>query len=232
MSQRIDESCLQRLVDGALSEGERREFLVGVDQRPELWREVALAFVEEQIWRHEIAAALRCGDADECKSRPVRRAAASKRTWSMVSALAIGLLAMLAVGFQLGRWQSRSHQVAAPMVEHAGSGESENDAHAVTPDPKSPESPLQDPDDQSPEYRIMLPQVEGQIVDLPIYDESQIDTASWEGERPVIVEVLNERLSRRGYRADWQTRFLTGRLDDGRQVVVPWRTVSLRYDAQ
>jgi hypothetical protein len=29
-----------------------------------------------------------------------------------------------------------------------------------------------------------------------------------------------------------ETEYLSGWLDDGRQIVVPWRTVSLKYDAQ
>ena len=49
MSDKLDELQLQRLVDGALDENQRSDFLAIIDRSPPWWREVALAFVEERI---------------------------------------------------------------------------------------------------------------------------------------------------------------------------------------
>jgi hypothetical protein len=249
MNQRIDETRLQRLVDGALNEYERQEFLVGLEGQPELWREVALAFVEEQIWQREIAG-LQHGDeqrrpAEENIPAGGRRvspglpaasrrdAAAGRRSWVTVLALSVSLFAMLAAGFQLGGWRSRSQNVAAPVVEQLGGDDSRTGTRSVdSPDSETPGSSWRGADNLASDYRIVWPHEEGQVVEMPLIEESQFDTNSWEHGDPMIVEELNKRLRRRGYRADWQTEYLTGRLDDGRQLVVPYRTVSLRYDAQ
>ena len=50
MNQELDELRLQRFVDGVLSDAERSDFLARLEGRPDHWREVALAFIEEQIW--------------------------------------------------------------------------------------------------------------------------------------------------------------------------------------
>ena len=231
MSQQIDETRLQRLVDGALNEDERRALLAGLEERPELWREVALAFVEEQIWQHEIACVQHCDDARPDQTPCVVPTKTSRRSWVTMLALSVSLFVMLAVGFQLGEWRSSTQRVAAPIVDEPG-GDEDEAGTIDSADPEIQDSPWRGTDNLASDYRLVLPHEEGQIVEMPVYEESQFDAASWEYGDPVIVEELNKRLSRRGYRADWQTEYLTGRLDDGRQLVVPWRTVSLRYDAQ
>ena len=56
----IDDVSLQRLVDGEMSDEERRRYLTSLDACPQLWRSVALAFVEGQllsdVLRREMAA--------------------------------------------------------------------------------------------------------------------------------------------------------------------------------
>jgi hypothetical protein len=54
MDERIDEQRLQRLVDGEMPADERQGFLRELDQRKDAWREVALAFVEDQAWREAL----------------------------------------------------------------------------------------------------------------------------------------------------------------------------------
>ena len=53
----LDESQLQRLVDGELDSKQRREFLMAMDDEPKHWREVALAFVEDRVWQTEVKVA-------------------------------------------------------------------------------------------------------------------------------------------------------------------------------
>lgn len=47
----LDPVLLDRLVDGELAEGERRNLLVSLDREPSRWRQCALAFLEAQTWR-------------------------------------------------------------------------------------------------------------------------------------------------------------------------------------
>ncbi len=50
----VDADTLDRLVDGELSEGPRRQLLESLDQTPGGWRACALAFLEAQAWRTEL----------------------------------------------------------------------------------------------------------------------------------------------------------------------------------
>lgn len=233
MSQQIDEIRLQRLVDGDLGENERHAFLAGLDEQPELWREVALAFVEEQVWRNEIAGDGHCNHATIGKAQNVAPVRTAGRPWVAALALSVSLIVMLVVGFQLGGWQSRSQNVAGPIVDQTGGDENRTDSQVVdSPIPETREDLGSEIDSLESDFRIMLPHDEGQLVEMPLFEASEFDTASWESGDPMIVETLNRGLSRRGYRADWRTDYLTGRLDDGRQVVLPYRTVALKYLVQ
>lgn len=50
-----DDRAFDLLVDGELSEARRRELLSTLDSRPDGWRRCALAFLEAQSWRRELA---------------------------------------------------------------------------------------------------------------------------------------------------------------------------------
>ena len=57
----LDDSRFDRLVDGELSEAERRELLAGLDSEPGGWRRCALAFLEAQCWKQEFGAIAKSG---------------------------------------------------------------------------------------------------------------------------------------------------------------------------
>ena len=50
----LDDPRFDRLVDGELSEPERRELLAGLDSEPGGWRRCALAFLESQCWKQSL----------------------------------------------------------------------------------------------------------------------------------------------------------------------------------
>ena len=52
----LDLHELQRLLDGTMTAEQRTLFLDQADDRPAYWRTIALAFVEEQVLRHELGA--------------------------------------------------------------------------------------------------------------------------------------------------------------------------------
>ncbi len=52
---RDDRRVLDRLVDGELGVDERRELLAVFDNEPGAWRRCALAFLESQAWRWQLA---------------------------------------------------------------------------------------------------------------------------------------------------------------------------------
>ncbi len=54
-SDAIDSASLDRLVDGDLTDTERRELLLRLESDPDGWRRCALAFLEDQAWRDALA---------------------------------------------------------------------------------------------------------------------------------------------------------------------------------
>ncbi len=106
----IDEVELQRLLDGRLPESEREIFLECVDEQPEQWRRVALAFVEEQVLRAELGG-MRVEDpafspatiaaATKNAATKAPRVAASRSKHWFAHAMAVALA--LVVGGLLGR---------------------------------------------------------------------------------------------------------------------------------
>ena len=54
-----DDVRFDRLVDGELSDAERRQLLASLDDEPDGWRRCALAFLEAQQWQQSLAAVQR-----------------------------------------------------------------------------------------------------------------------------------------------------------------------------
>src|SRR4030042_131709 len=68
-----DQRRFDLLVDGQLSEPERRELLSGLDDRADGWRRCALAFLEAQAWKQDFGAIVRPPVAKPTAVRRVRR---------------------------------------------------------------------------------------------------------------------------------------------------------------
>lgn len=125
MTIEIDEMELQRLLDGRLSESERSVFLECVDEQPEQWRRVALAFVEEQVLRTELSG-LQVDDLPLPKKTTKPLSTWTLQARNLLAYAAVALLALV-VGGLLGRSaktpSDRSLPIAQPpLLENAGDG--------------------------------------------------------------------------------------------------------------
>ncbi len=96
-----DQHLLDALVDGELDEASRRDVLLRLDARPELWRRCALAFLEAQSF----SSALRELPAEmtAVAAPPVRKASRLQTAWRPLLAAASVLLA-----FGCGLWWGTS----------------------------------------------------------------------------------------------------------------------------
>src|SRR4029078_3395485 len=92
-----------RLVDGELAGGERRQLLESFDKRPEGWRRCALAFLEAQSWREEMGQVARgvATAATVPKATASSVAMARKSSWSSVATW-LAMAACLFLAFGLG----------------------------------------------------------------------------------------------------------------------------------
>src|SRR4051812_36317057 len=94
---------LDRLVDGELSDSERRQLLESLDKRPQNWRRCALAFLEAQSWRKEMGQVSR-GLASETivpKSPALSRSPSRNPSLSKVATW-LAMVASLVLAFGLG----------------------------------------------------------------------------------------------------------------------------------
>ncbi len=222
MSGSIDELHLQRLVHGEMSATERCEVLASLDQQSGAWRDVALAFVEEQIWQHEMKST-----QDIPVSTNEKHFASTSSTRGKLSAaawitLAATLLIAFFVSFRIGEWnEARKTPDKEPKVDNFARNEN---GHGQKNDNTSNHPPAT--------YRLRIVQNDGQVIELPAYEVSQLQHVSWNSAPDERVDSLNRRLVELGYRLEYETEYLSGQLEDGRELIVPIRNVAMRYHGQ
>src|SRR4051794_13108566 len=130
-----DDKLFDRLVDGELTQPERRSFLESLDQRPDGWRRCALAFLEAQSLRVELTLLARHSQAGENlpkATHPLAPASKERNVHEPGRATGVQWLAIaagLVMAFGLG-WLGRERG-----VQFAGSGPSGD--QQLTPGPVS-----------------------------------------------------------------------------------------------
>jgi hypothetical protein len=100
----IDDSMFDRLVDGELSPGERRELLTSLDEQPDGWRRCALSFLEAQSWRESLGQLVRERDEDRGSEKTRAAASDAPARASIKPGLAwLAIAAGLLLAFTLGK---------------------------------------------------------------------------------------------------------------------------------
>lgn len=228
----IDPIRLQALVDGECSAAERRRLLIQMESQPEQWRALALALLEEQIFRSEIRSMRSLGsDETRDKQQPVSLVSTSdidelRVTRSRRRRLAGPILAaclMLSFGIAIGRFVARGDLGAMPW---------QSDASSVLVDNQSakPSSALGGLSQEEYEKTLPVADLRGNSgsYEIPVYDVNHVDPALVYAKRAYEIEKAKEQLRRNGYDIDLQHNYLTGQLQDGRKVIVPIQEVGLR----
>jgi hypothetical protein len=109
-----EDILLDRLVDGELSDSQRRQLLQSFDKRPDGWRQCALAFLEAQSWREEMEEVLRGRRTQTQASKsPASSFSPGQNSGWATGARWLALAASLVLAFGLGRMQhERGWQIA------------------------------------------------------------------------------------------------------------------------
>src|SRR3954471_5698898 len=136
-TQSYEDSLFDRLVDGELTQPERRRLLQALDEQPDGWRRCALAFLEAQSFREEISLLARGSHPNEHSAEfrattvPASKEQSmqnSRRSTGQWLAIAAGLLLAFGIGWighergiQLaGRGADRQLAQIAPGPANAG----------------------------------------------------------------------------------------------------------------
>ncbi len=145
-----DDRLIDRLVDGELPDGERRELLLRLGTEPDGWRRCALAFLEAQTWREALRPLADSGPPPAARPQGIAgRRGRTSRAWRPVTRL-VGLDAGLAVAFALG-WAFRGKSAGeAPETPVA-----QAEAPAPTPPRPAPLGP--EPRDSGPPGPVKPP---------------------------------------------------------------------------
>lgn len=216
-----DQRLLDLLVDGELSETQRREVLQRFDRQPQGWRDCALAFLEAQSWQREMSGLAR----EPVPSAPNSASPASSQPASWWNLRSLGtLLAMAAsllVAFGLGIGLNRlgSDRRAPEAVDFAvtnPTSPSALPAFGASNAPGNSSAPNN--------VTLVLDGANGKPgsrVQVPVIDQRMADPA-WLMNRPSAVpsDVL-EALQRMGNQVHQQRQLLPFRMDDGRELLVP-----------
>ena len=207
---------LDRLVDGELSETERREVLLAADREPEAWRRLALAFVEAQSLRHELSVLVKPAEAPASLAvRPVSSVV------SMAQRMA-GLVACCLLAFGLGRWSNSADARIAnqPAPKSQNSRTFANNEESTGPVAEVlPESV-----ERHQTMRLVLDDLLGgplQAVDVAVMDDSEGSPEEFMNGPPAISPEIQRALLRAGRRVHEQRQLYEVPLSDGRYGIVP-----------
>ena len=219
-----DQLLLDRLVDGELTESERRELLMRLERSPDGWRRCALAFLEAQAWRGEARALL-----SERVSAPAPvgayRVSAAGRTKSNWSGLGIWLTLATAAGFLLAvgylKWFDGAGGAMGTAVGPV----------ATTPSQAVPQTTLAGGRNDDNLRLVVAPGPGGErrVVDVPLVESERMNEAlfgPW-SQQQLPQEVLR-MLEQNGNQVVRERRLMPFDLQDGRRVVVPMDQLEIR----
>jgi hypothetical protein len=261
----IDPIQLQSIVDGACTGSQRRALLADCEGKPQQWKILALALLEEQQFRKQIALFDAKGSkpdvvpqslpnvekvvetSSSVTDRPLsivqdpkngyagvpRSARSPWSTWGPV--LAAGVLGVM--GFVGGRTFSgltATSSTASSASLVAGMQDNVDKALEKLSTENDPSNGLvasSDPYEGMPEtdLRVRLPSSDYEI---PIFDATDFDPTIALAKQQIEIQEANQKLRKQGFEIDMKPEYVMGRLQDGRQVIVPIHKVGLRQYGQ
>ncbi len=218
---------IDRLVEGELSQPERRQLIARIEEEPEGWRRCGLAFLEAQSWRKSLRLVVarsteRSVAADE--NRPVF--ASSRRRMHFLATVVATAVASLLIGIGIGKsWTAEGRSV----VDH----EPNRAVNKVDPsvsemsEAQPPNVPVEDEVrfvgyvsyDNDQEGAQTVPIISG-----PGFNEQ------WLANQPApLSEYEISQLEGRGWRVHQERRLIRVQLTDGRTLTVPIDTVAYQF---
>lgn len=234
MTHILDELTLQRCIDGELSEAEQQALLRQLERNPAGWREVALGFMEHQLWStaghdwvHEPAAP----QVSPREATPARTYAG----WLRNTALMASTLLAIGLGYVGGHrsfWSrpsgtpsSGTEMALAPSIPtHSGGLASTQQAVPVSHSDRHPPTSMM-------QVRLSSNGHESEPISLPVYDTADLPNLS-DWPRLRLSEEERQHLTDQGFQIHEEPRYYSVPINNNRHLVVPINTVHVRQQLQ
>ncbi|MBN1394571.1 MAG: hypothetical protein JW959_06080 [Pirellulales bacterium] len=207
-----DGARFDRLVDGQLSEQERRDLLASLDDKPGGWRHCALAFLEAQCWKQAFGAT-----APESESVAASTVETQPRPspWPGRVATVLAMAASFLLALWVG-WQVQQHR-AGRFAEDGGAIAARDGIAA--PESATPQKP----------WRMVNVNAPGRSLDLPAVERDKIDKNWLQNVPQAIPQRVREALARTGHDVKQRRELVPVSLDDGRKLIMPVDQVDVHY---
>jgi len=239
----ITSDQIQSIVDGECSHETRALLLKGLENQPSGWRTLALLLLEEQQWSKGIAAIPQCKGSSQLEPLIGSHANSTANTDSRVqllvrlskpasngtrfqtrnapwlSALAASLLLGIGIygGSTLSKWESSRNTATEPkFVGIANEKSAVGDV--ISRIPTMRESDM----------TILVSGPNNVKSEIPVYDLDISDQDLFFAKENYEIAKINQRLRREGYELDVRPEYYTGKLNDGRNLIVPVKHVGVR----
>jgi hypothetical protein len=214
----MNELAIQRLVDGRLSLEQIQKVLQEADATPELWKQIATAFLEEQLWQQSLSKEPVAG-AQPRVTQPDKSSSLSSHRW-LPLAIAASLLLALPLVYSWGRFerplddQPTTHSVTPTELARRDSSQAGN------------EQKVRPADFQTP-YSVGI-RNNNRYESVPVLPQSVAQELGYQPSESRIPPEVQAKLRREGYQLDSKIHFLRGSTGDGREIIVPVQKVQMQ----
>jgi anti-sigma factor RsiW len=215
-----DDRRFDRLVDGELSETERRELLSGLDSEPAGWRRCAMAFLEAQCWKQEFSSIAR----GSVQPAAPRATAVRRASWlgGLTTPLAVAATFLLALWLGTIVQYGRVVPPAAP---------SNSGLAAVTG--STPNRSAAGPSALNPWQVVTVStppgsQDGGRSFDVPAMERDNVDPQWLQNLPPAIPDNVLQAFSRTGHHVQQHRELVPIPLNDGRRLIMPVDQVDIQ----
>ena len=223
---------IQSIVDGECSCEARALILKSIEDQPSGWRSLALAFLEEQQWSKELSAIApnnclqqlstlnsRVQPLDQLASLSDFKNHSQTRAVPWMPVLAASLL--LGFGVFGGMMLKRMNSLWSDAPEQQLMGGSNKNA-------KASESVSSNQLMKESDMKMLVSGPNQEKSEIPIYDLNISDHDLRFAKEEYEIAKINQRLRREGYELDVRPEYYTGKLSDGRNLIVPVKNVGVR----
>lgn len=225
--ERVPAEQLDRLVDGELSDIQRREVLLALESEADGWRRLALAFVESQVLHQDL---LHGGEESSVKPQlflpQAPTFAFAGVPWRAHAALAVCALLL----FGLGRWSTQSSpetaRIARPVDATPRTYDASIPGQVLTGAEQELVADANNPltSTEQTTMRLELDDHQGgpvQVIDVPVVEQASVSPEDLLNAPSAISEEIQRVLQKSGRRIHEQRQLYEVRFRDGRRGIVP-----------